>query len=103
MTAKFQLQPKPTFKTTVSIPRPGESDGELTFTFRHKPIKELSALETMDGKSSVDFLDSIIESWALPDELSRDNIEVLLDNYPSATRAIISTYYKELTGNREKN
>lgn len=103
MTAKFQLQPKPTFKATVSIPRPGEADGELTFTFRHKPIKELSALETMDGKSSVDFLDSIIEAWALPDTLSRENIEVLLDNYPSATRAIISTYYKELTGNREKN
>ncbi|WP_373371015.1 phage tail assembly chaperone [Proteus mirabilis] len=28
---------------------------------------------------------------------------MLLDNYPSASRAISSTYYNELMGNREKN
>lgn len=103
MAAKFQLQPKPTFKATVSIPRPGEDDGELTFTFRHKPIKELSELETLEGKSAIDFLADIIEAWALPDECSRANLEVLLDNYPGATNAIVSTYYREITGNREKN
>lgn len=103
MSSEFQLQPKPKFKATVSIPRPGEDDGKLTFTFRHKPIKELSQLETLEGKTAVDFLASIIEAWALPEEYSRTNLETLLDNYPSATNAIISTYYRELTGNREKN
>ncbi|MGM1329749.1 phage tail assembly chaperone [Klebsiella michiganensis] len=28
---------------------------------------------------------------------------VLVDNYPGAVKAIMATYYQELTGNREKN
>ncbi|WP_318387713.1 phage tail assembly chaperone [Enterobacter sp.] len=103
MAAKFNLQPKPTFKADVTIPRAGDEDGVLTFTFRHKPIKELAALETLEGKTALDFLTEITEGWALPDEFSRDNLEVLLDNYPGAMKAIVATYYRELTGNREKN
>lgn len=103
MATKFQLQPKPTFKADVKIPRAGDDDGMLTFTFRHKPLKELAALETMEGKTAVDFLVEITEGWALPDALSQENLEVLLDNYPGAMKAIVGTYYRELTGNREKN
>lgn len=103
MAAKFNLQPKPTFKADVTIPRAGDEDGVLTFTFRHKPIKELAALETLEGKTALDFLTEITERWALPDEFSRDNLETLLDNYPGAMKAIVASYYRELTGNREKN
>lgn len=103
MAAKFQLQPKPTFKADVTIPRAGEDDGMLTFTFKHKPIKELAALETLEGKTALDFISEITEGWALPDEFNRDNLDALLDNYPGALKAIVSTYYRELTGNREKN
>ena len=103
MATKFTLQPKPTFKANVSIPRAGDEDGVLTFTFNHKPLKELAALETMEGKTAVDFLVEITEGWALPDAFSQENLEVLLDNYPGAMKAIVRTYYSELTGNREKN
>lgn len=103
MSAKFELQPKPIFKADVSIPRAGEEDGKLTFTFRHKPIKELAALETLEGKTALDFLQEITEAWALADDFNRDNLETLLDNYPGALKAIVGTYYSELTGNREKN
>lgn len=103
MAAKFQLQPKPVFKAHVNIPRAGEEDGVLTFTFKHKPVKELAELESLEGKTAVDFLLDITEGWALPDEFNRENLEVLLDNYPGAMKAIVSTYYQELTGNREKN
>ena len=103
MAAKFQLQPKPTFKADVTIPRAGEDDGVLTFTFKHKPVKELASLETIEGKTALDFLLEITEAWALPDEFSRENLETLLDNYPGAMKAIIETYYRERTGNREKN
>ncbi|MFN7050107.1 phage tail assembly chaperone [Proteus mirabilis] len=34
---------------------------------------------------------------------NKENLNILLDNYPSASRAISSTYYNELLGNREKN
>ncbi len=47
MATKFTLQPKPTFKANVSIPRAGDEDGVLTFTFNHKPLKELADLETV--------------------------------------------------------
>ena len=103
MATKFLLQPKPTFKADVKIPRAGDDDGVITFNFRHKPLKELAALETMEGKTAVDFLVEIIEGWALPDTFSQENLEVLLDNYPGAMKAIVRTYYSELTGNREKN
>lgn len=50
MATKFTLQPKPTFKANVSIPRAGDEDGVLTFTFNHKPLKELADLEKLEGK-----------------------------------------------------
>lgn len=103
MATKFQLQPKPTFKVDVPIPRAGEEDGVITFTFKHKPLKELSSIETMEGKSAVDFLIDITAAWALPDAFNRDNMETLLDNYPRALEAITKAYYNELMANRQKN
>jgi len=101
--SKFTLQPKPTFKATVKIPRAGEADGELTFTFKHMPLNELAALEKLDDKTAADFLCEIVAGWALPEECNPDNISELLQNYPGAMQAITRTYYSELLGNREKN
>ena len=103
MAAKFTLQPNPTFKANVKIPRAGDEDGELTFTFKHMPLDELSDLEKLDDKTALDFLVEITTAWALPDEFTRENLEVLLNNYPGALTAITETYYRELLGNREKN
>ncbi|WP_034913034.1 phage tail assembly chaperone [Erwinia sp. 9145] len=103
MASKFQLHPNPTFKADVKIPRAGEEDGIVTFTFRHKPLKSLAELEGLEGKTAVDFLMEITEGWALPDEFERNNLETLLDNYPRALEAITRTYYTELMSNREKN
>lgn len=103
MATKFTLQPKPTFKANVTIPRAGDDDGVLTFTFNHKPLKELADLEKLEGKTATDFLMEIIAGWALPDAFNADNLGVLLENYPAAMKAIPETYYRELLGQREKN
>jgi len=103
MSTKFTLQPKPTFKAVVSIPRPGDEDGKLTITFRHMPLADLAALEQLDNKTAIDFLTDIVAGWALPEECSRENLETLLQNYPGAMHAITRTFYDELLGNREKN
>ncbi len=103
MASKFQLQPKPTFKVNVTIPRAGEEDGVITFTYKHKPLKELADIEALEGKNAVDFLLEVTEAWALPDEFTRENLETLLDNYPRALEAITRAYYNELMANREKN
>jgi len=103
MATKFTLQPKPTFKANVTIPRAGEDDGVLTFTFNHKPLKELVEQEKMEGKSVTDFLLEIIAGWALPEAFNAENLALLLENYPASVRAISETYYRELMGQREKN
>lgn len=103
MATKFTLQPKPTFKANVTIPRAGDDDGVLTFTFNHKPLKELAELEKLDGKSLTDFLMDIIAGWALPDEFNAENLAILLENYPRAIKVIPEVYYRELMGHREKN
>ena len=54
MSAIFKLQPNPVFKADVAIPRAGEEDGVLNFTFKHRPIKELAELEDIDEKAKAD-------------------------------------------------
>ncbi|MDU3906569.1 MAG: phage tail assembly chaperone [Citrobacter portucalensis] len=110
---KFTLIPNPTFSVTASIPRAGGEDGKLTFTFRHKTLEELRALDeklqkAAEGKKSpveqqANYLMEIVDSWALPDEFNRDNVIVLLKNYPRAFDSIGLAYTKELMGIREKN
>ena len=48
MSAIFKLQPNPVFKADVAIPRAGEEDGVLNFTFKHRPKKELAELEDIE-------------------------------------------------------
>lgn len=110
---QFSLIPNPTFSTTASIPRAGAEDGKLTFTFRHKTLEELRAMDekmkkAAEGKKALiephaDYLMEIVEGWALPDEFNRDNVVVLLKNYPRAFDSIGMAYTKELMGYREKN
>ncbi|EPL4030057.1 phage tail assembly chaperone [Enterobacter hormaechei] len=111
--SKFSLIPNPTFSVTASIPRAGAEDGKLTFTFRHKTLEELRTMDAKmqkaaEGKKGViepqaDYLMDIVEGWALPDEFNRENVIVLLRNYPRAFDSIGLAYTKELMGIREKN
>lgn len=117
MTAKFNLVPNPTFKSDVTIPRAGAEDGVLTFTFKHMPRSSLEALEkTLREKTKqqidsgeyssvpmVDFLAEIAEGWALPEAFGKENLLVLLENYPRAFDAIATVYTRELMALREKN
>lgn len=110
---KFSLIPNPTFSATASIPRAGAEDGKLTFTFRHKTLEELRTMDeklqkAAEGKKvaiepQADYLMEIVDSWALPDEFTRENVIVLLKNYPRAFDSIGMAYTKELIGFREKN
>ena len=107
---KFSLIPNPTFSVTASIPRAGAEDGKLTFTFRHKTLGELRSMDeklqkAAEGKKDAiepqaDYLMEIVEGWALP---NRENVIVLLRNYPRAFDSIGLAYTKELMGIREKN
>ena len=102
--AKFKLVAEPTFKCKVLIPRAGQEDGEIEFTFKHYIPKELENFETeFKGKPLVDYLLKIVKGWSLDDEFNEANLGTLLQNYPASGSAIIKTYSRELFGVREKN
>ncbi|OCL25954.1 phage tail assembly chaperone [Gilliamella sp. wkB171] len=102
--AKFKLIADPIFKCKVLIARPGQEDGSVEFTFKHYPVNELAKFEDeLKNNGIIDFIMKIVAGWSLNDEFNQDNMQILLNNYPSASQAITTTYYKELFGQREKN
>lgn len=103
MSIEFTLQPQPRFKADVAIPRAGLEAGIVTFTFKHLPLNDLAEMEKRKNQTGLDFVEHITAAWALPDELNRDNLTKLANNYPQAIEAIIHTFYRELLGQREKN
>lgn len=99
--AKFTLIPSPKFKANVQIPVAGKDEPEVvTFTFHHQPMSKLEEMREMTAEV---FFTQIIADWAIEEPYNAENLKLLLDNYPSATTAITTTYYNELLGNREKN
>lgn len=117
MAMKFTLNPNPTFKCAVTIPRAGDDDGVLTFTFKHKRRSEIEALEkkltegvealksdqNFSNEPTADYVLEISEGWGLPDEFNRKNIIELLENYPRAFDSIAAAYTREMMALREKN
>ncbi|QHR76430.1 hypothetical protein jat_50 [Escherichia phage jat] len=114
----FTLDPKPTFKLPIEIPRPGESEpGKMTFTVRHRPIDEFSqTMQDTERKLSeyddndpdgfnvmVEAIMHVAEGWNLPDEFNAENVRRLVVNYPRAFGVFHTSYYLELMGLREKN
>lgn len=101
---KFKLVAEPTFKSTVFIPRPGQENGQIELTFKHYKLNDITKFEDeLKDKSVVEFVMKIVTDWNLEEEFNKNNIDILLNNYPAAVQAITDTYYKEIFGQREKN
>ncbi len=105
----FKLQPNPTFKVDVTIPVPGGKDGKLSIEFNHKGKKALkeffdSLTDENNQRSDADALGELIMGWSGVDEkFSPENLEALLDAYPSAAMALFEAYRKEVLEARVKN
>lgn len=117
MSEAFLLDPNPSFKSVVEIPKHGDEEpGKLGFTFKHHPITEYQKwlkahqqeLEKLDDDADgievmVKGVQHVATGWALPDEFDADNIRRLLVNYGRAYTSIMATYFAELMGIRAKN
>lgn len=109
----FVLQPNPTFKADVLIPVPGqEKPGKVTFEFIHMGRKALREFFDRLGepseegveKEDAEQLATLIKGWEGVDKpFNVANLSTLLDNYPSAVRAIIQGYNAALFEGRVKN
>lgn len=101
------LDPKPTFKATVDIPRPGDSAVPVTFVFKHKTLKDYFS-EVAESKEKAEsilpFMERFVDSWEgqnINEPYSPKALEKLMTNYPRAGRAIFNKYREELLGDVE--
>jgi hypothetical protein len=108
----FKIAPNPTFTADVPIPVPGGSTAKLKLVFKHKTREEIreyfarvgGGTDTDAAESDADVLLEILAGWEDVDaDFSRDALNLLLENYPAAPRAIFDTYLAELTGQRRGN
>ena len=102
----FKIKANPTFPATVKIRAPGGEVQDLQVVFRHKRKDEVLAFftEASDkGRSDVDCILDLIESWEADTPLSKDSVTDLIQNYASASAAIFQTYMTELVTARLGN
>jgi hypothetical protein len=105
----FKLAPNPTFKAAVTIPIPGQPEGEkVTFIFKHMTkkafVKFYDRLAGTEARKDSDVVGDLVSGWEGVDaEFSVENLETFLDNYPPAALAIMDTYRVELLEARAKN
>lgn len=102
--AKIKLLAEPTFKANVAIPVPGAEPAEVGFTFKHRTADELLKwVDACKDKKDAESIAGMVVGWDFDDELNKKNIERLCQNYMGAAKAIFSTYFDELGGQRTKN
>lgn len=99
----FALKPKATFKADVSIPTPF-GEGKVKVEFRHKGrkafkeyIDTFTAEGDAEGRSDADALFEIVENWSgIDSPYNRENLETLLDAYPTAAKQMFAAYNSAL-------
>jgi Ca2+-binding EF-hand superfamily protein len=102
---KLTLQAKPTFSADVGIQVAGEEKPvKVRMTFKHRTRTELAKfVQERDGKVDAEtFLDMVV-GWELEDQLTRENVELLLENYGGAAVATYRAYFDELMAARRGN
>lgn len=102
--AKLSLKANPTFPAVVEIPVAGGESVKVKFTFKHKTKTDLDAFITSrPGTSDTDSLMDMAEGWDLEDAFTRENADLLLENYIGAAVATYRAYVDELVKAKAKN
>lgn len=105
----FALQPKPTFTKEVVLTVPGGGEGKFKGVFQHKTKTELQAFfaNISDEKNPRPDIESVMEilvGWEGVDQkFSKENVEILLENYFRAALAILNAYSFGYFEAKEKN
>lgn len=94
----------PDFPLPVKFILPNGVEAKFKFTVKALKSSELqAAYKNAQDQTGAEFLRNIATGWELEDEFSDENINELIDNYPSIVGALISTYTQALAGYRVKN
>lgn len=117
MAKKFQIQPNPTFKADVAIPRVGGEPINVPFEFRYRDREQLAELyagwserydalrERMKGGElalpeqtaaqmdiQVEQIQALVVGWAFDDKLTEASIRDLVKTSAGAPEAVIAAY-----------
>lgn len=96
--SQIKLIPDPTFKAKVPFHVPGQADPtEVEFEFRHRGLRDfLKFAKDAEKMTDVEHVLAVCVGWELDEKFDRKNVDVLLDRYPGAARAIAERYVHEL-------
>lgn len=100
--AKLSLKANPTFKAKVGIPVAGGEAVEVEFTFKHRTRDDLNAW-LKESKDDVTGILEMAEGWDLAEPFDKENVELLVQNYIGAPKALIEKYLDELYQAKLKN
>lgn len=104
MSAKFKLDPNPTFDAPVPVPVHGKGTHNVRFTFKHMSKDQLADVSaSAKDMTEVESIKAVALGWELDDEFNDENIQKLIQNYQGAGSAIISTYLSEIRQARMGN
>lgn len=113
MASKLKLKQDATFKSVVPVVLPGGEAVDVTFEFKNRTREELKQfyadlagadeLDAMDLDQDTDFVMSYLVGWDIEEAFTRDNLKILLDNYPFVGADAVKVYLREINGARTKN
>ncbi len=102
--AKLKLVASPTFKAKVGIPVAGGAPAEVEMTFKHRTKSALDEfIKSREDKSDAESFMAMVEGWDLEDAYTKENVDLLLENFIGAALAAYRVYVEELVGARTKN
>lgn len=102
--AKLTLKPDATFRHTVKIPVPGGEPAAVEFVFKQRGRKAMAAFTEKHKEAwTADTVLDCAEGWDLAESFTRENVELLLENYPQALFAVVDGYIDEVFNARQGN
>lgn len=102
----FKLAPNSSFWAKVSLSVPGsEKPVQIELEFKYQSKTALKKyFESLESKSDAEAIGEIVLNWKGVDaEFSRENLEVLLENYSASVREIFAAYQREILEAKTKN
>ncbi len=105
---KFKIKANPTFVANVSLSVHGQAEREtVQITFKHltqKGSAEYWAKVSQEHLTDLEALDLLIESWdGFDAAYSKENLDILLQNYPKASTELFTAYNAEMVVSAVKN